>query len=642
MKKSVIAIILFVYPISVLMSQENSEQSVSSTDSTMDEIVITANRRETILSETPDIVQVITADDISEMNPASMGELMEYTTGLSVETGTGSGLPDRSIISLNGLPANYTKVLVDGVPLITEHIHTGQNLEFINPAIIERIEIIRGAASAQYGTDAIGGIVNIITKKKSDTTYARLSGYTGSYDTFGGNINLILPYENTHLNTFLAWEQSAGYPLLAPAHRIDNTGYKRLQMTNRLDFDISEDIDVFASIESVENAMDWAGDTAYSHLFAPSAGITNRITDELDVTAKAAYSRWQSEVSNEKNVAFTPEIYSTYLMGEEHVFTGGVDYKWNQFERSALLEHEQVSYGGFFQYEWFPSEKYNLMAAMRFDRVEDIGTAISPKLAMLISPNRNINLRGSLGMGFHAPTLQELYEEGYGHGGAALRFGNPDLDPEYSYTATGGIEFMNRKNLQVSMYGFLNYIQDMIVPVYEGPWIVDPTKDVWRRQNIKNAVVYGLELNTRFIPRDNMKIDFGYTYTANRDEDTGHQLPYSPGSSLYAKYHSRHDISRGMDLDFFLGARMVFDREAWNWKPDPSLPTSPDGLTTPLEDYIKLDAGVSLFFGKEKEYEAYLKLYNLLGEDIENLDDVYTVIDGEPVWQIGMTWNMNF
>ncbi len=87
--------------------------------------------------------------------------------------------------------------------------------------------------------------------------------------------------------------------------------------------------------------------------------------------------------------------------------------------------------------------------------------------------NDRTRVRASIGRGYRAPTLQDLYEEGYGHGGTAYRFGNPDLDPEFSTTYTLGLETEPTDVWQFLAYGFCSDLDDMIVPVYEGAWDKD-------------------------------------------------------------------------------------------------------------------------------------------------------------------------
>jgi len=264
---------------------------------------------------------------------------------------------------------------------------------------------------------------------------------------------------------------------------------------------------------------------------------------------------------------------------------------------------------------------------------------VSPKASVLFSPDLPFRIRGSIARGFHAPTPQELYEEGYGHGGRAYRFGNPDLQPEYSTTYGLGLELLPGGGFEFALYGHYSDIDDMIVPVYEGPWDKDPTKDVWRRINIEHTRVYGGEVKACYTVNRNLRFEGGYSFTDNEDKDTGRQLPYNPGSSMFAKVVVEGDIAPDLKGFGFVGLRAAFDRKAWNWKPSPGAPTNdPSGLTTRLKDYQKLDTGVSLAY--KDTYQVFLNVYNLLGQDIENLDDVFTVLDGEPWVRGGLrcTW----
>jgi outer membrane receptor for ferrienterochelin and colicins len=600
----------------------------------MAEIVVTASRRDIVLRDTPDSVRVINRDEIEQMNPTSMGEIMEYASGVAVETGTGSGLPDRSVISINGLPPSYTLVLLDGTKLLSEHIHTGQNINMIPPSAVERIEIMRGAASAQYGTDAIGGIVNVITRKYDGVPEIGMTTSVGSDETYEVGVHVLTPAgPHAGIASFLNWEQSDGIDIKAPSHRVGNMGYKRFNWYNRVEGVVGDDTRLYGWINWVENEMDWRGETTDSRLVSPVGGVVHALTPALDLTAEFAYSDWEADLSEERNRYWEPEAYMTWAANDNHILLFGGEYREQSFRRTALEETDQRGYGVYAQDDWQVANSIALMTALRYDEVEDQGNAISPKVSLLLSPAEPLRIRASVGRGYHAPSVQELYEEGYGHGGTAYRFGNPDLDPETSTTYTLGLETLPNDDLKFVVYCFYTDMDDMIVPVYEGAWDEDPTLDVWRRQNIKNATVYGAEANVMLALTDRLQIECGYTYTDNEDKDTGHQLPYSPGSSVDGKLIYRQPLPRQMSLLCFVGARAVLGREAWNWKPAAVDTTRAEGLTTKLDDYTKLDIGATLVLNEN--WQIFTKAQNLLREDIENLDDAYTVVDGNVLFQVG-------
>ena len=600
------------------------------------EVVVTATRRETLLSEAPDVVQVVTRREIEEINPPSTGKLLEFVTGATVETGTGSGLPKRSVIGLNGLPPNYTLVLIDGVRLLSEHIHTGQNLEMIPPQAIERIEIIRGAAAAQYGSDAIGGVVNIITRKCRDKPELTLGCAHGSYDTCEGGFALLRPLNNrVRLSMFVNRQKSDGVPIKAPAHRIGNMGFEQCNLLTRLDVDVTESAKVFGWVNAVKNTMDWRGDEVEGYLVTPVVGTSIRLTPSLDFFAQVSYSKWKAEQSLEQNELLQPEMHFTWYISEAHTLTWGVDLKHHKFTRTAAEDTpSQDTYGAFVQHEWRMTDHFTLMTALRYDSVEDIDSVVTPKVSLVYAPDLPFLLRASVARGFHAPTPQELYEEGYGHGGRALRFGNPDLEPEESTTASLGLELFPGSPFEVMLYGHCSDIDDMIVPVYEGPWDQDPSKDVWRRTNIAQARVRGAEIKARYTFSHHCRIEGGYSCTDTEARDSGRQLPYDPGSSAFLKGVVGGRLGTDWAWSGFVTLRAVFGRSAWSWQPAPGAPVDdPTGGTTKLDDYQKLDAGVSVKY--RDRYELFVNVSNILGQDIENLDDAYTVLDGEPTLMAG-------
>lgn len=274
------------------------------------------------------------------------------------------------------------------------------------------------------------------------------------------------------------------------------------------------------------------------------------------------------------------------------------------------------------------------MPALRVDAVNDAHPVLTPKLAILYAPRWPLQVRASVARGFHAPTPQELHEQGYGHGGRAYRFGNPDLEPERSTTTMLSLELLPGRPFELSLRGHYSRLRDMIVPVYEGPWDEDPTKDVWRRTNIAKSTVYGAEARARYRILPGLRLEGGYTWSDERD-DSGRQLPYHPGSAAFFEASVSRRLGPRWQVDARVALFAAFDRSAWSWKPAAGAAADDAaGGTTSLQDQQRLQAALTAAY--RDTYFAYVNAHNLLGQDLEYLDDAYTVLEGEPTFSGGL------
>lgn len=608
----------------------------------MEEVIVTSSRNPRLLKSTPEVLHVVTSKDIEQLNVSSTGEILEYLTGVNIESGTGSGYPQRSIVSLDGFPANYTLVMVDGIRLLTEHIHTGQNIDLIPHENIERIEVIKGAASAQYGSDAMGGIVNIVTKKATDKPESSISFSAGSYRTFLTTVSVRTPInEKVSISTFSNYERSSGIPILSPSHRIGNMGYNKFTTMNNLSWDITGKSSLSSSIYYSQNSMEFRGDDLHGAMLLSSTDYKYKISNSISANGRLKYSHWDAEQSGEKNDELNPEIYLTWNANKNNSITAGADFRYTTFARSAVLEHTINGLGAFLQNE-IELDRFSLLMAIRIDKVDDIRPVLTPKIAAMFRVYDRLRVRASFGRGFHAPSVMELYEEGYGHGGRAYRFGNPDLQPEFSLTSTFSIEYEPVMGLQMLAHAYYNTITNMITPVYSGIWEENPDTstviDKWVRTNIHDAKIYGIETTLRYRLDDILVVEAGYNYSDNQNTTTGGQLPYYPGESFFSKIVYTQKLSSRVSLSSFVSLRATRNRSAWDWKPAGNEGyDNPEGLIIELNDYQLLNSGIKVIF--DSKMDLYLNVSNILGQDIQKLDDSLTEIDGEPIWKVGCLIN---
>jgi|AntAceMinimDraft_14_1070370.scaffolds.fasta_scaffold02333_2 outer membrane receptor for ferrienterochelin and colicins len=631
MKKIIISLI---YIISILSFQNIYSQSNTVL---LKEVEVTASRNVRLLKNSPEIVRVINRTEIEQLNANNISEILDHVAGVNIETGTGSGFPKRSIASLNGFPAQYTLVLINGVRILSDHMHTGQNMSYVPVEEIERIEILKTASSAQYGSDAIAGVINIITKSSKKGSSATIYGDVGSYNTYRGGASVKTQLsEKTGIYNFIEWEESDGTPLLAPTHRIGKTGYSGMNISSRLTTQIGSKLKIDAWLKTISSSMQWQDSESKSNLFIPSLLMNYQISDHSAICAKVSYTSWFAETSAENNQLFRPEIFYQNQTGKNNRITAGTDFSLNNFTRSSVEKHVQRLIGIFLQDELIIKEKLLAEGSLRMDIVQTSEPVITPKLALLYKLSDPVNFRLSYSRGFHSPNVQELYEQGYGHGGTAYRFGNPDLKPEFSSTYALCVDFNIKNKIFITASGYYSDVTNMIIPVYQGQWDLDTNINVWMRENILKAQIITGEIGVRWFFSNNYSLNSSYNYSKNiMNSDYEQQLPYNPGQSLNLKLTGKQKISGKLTISEYVSLRAVHGRSAWDWKPNTSInDTNPKGLITELADYQKLDAGITIIY--DNKYTAFLNINNILGQNIENLDDAFTMIDGEPVFRTGI------
>lgn len=605
------------------------------------EVVVTGDRIPVYLKDTPEIITVITADEIEKLHAKSTGEILEQIPGINIESGTGSGLVKRSVANINGFPPQYSLVLLNGARILSDHIHTGQNIDLIPPESIERIEIIRTAASAQYGSDAIGGIINIITKSSTERTKAKIYSSYGSYKTFNAGVGINTPLsDKLQLKAFVDYERTDGQPILLPQHRKGYMGYYKLSLLNSLDVELHPKVSAEVHMNYFENMMDDARDEVdektFSRLIMPKGALHVNFTKDLTWTSSLNWSSWRAEKSNETNRFLQPQTYITwYGFQRKNQLTVGGDYSYSWFGRQALDEVKTQGTVGVFAHDRFIlNDQWVFSGSLRLDKPDGIDPVFSPKVAAMYTPLKQLRIRGSIGRAFHAPTVQELYEEGYGHS-AALRFGNPDLKPEYGTTFSLSFEILPVENLQIFVNGYFSMVDNFISLQYEGQWEEDPTMDVWRRKNILQAKIFGGDASVKWGVLKWWDLQIGYSYNDNIDESDNKQLAFRPGQSVFAKTDLHYSFSRDYAFAMFVKFSGHYGRSFWSWKPAEGADRSnEDGYVLDLENYELLDAGAEFVY--KETFKLFANVSNILGKDIEKLDDALTKIDGEPVFFAGL------
>lgn len=454
-----------------------------------DTVIVTGAKVEQLAKDATEKVSVVTAEDIESMGARNLVEILSQVPGITINEH-----PMESV-SMQGLKGDYVKVMIDGISMGGD-IGGSAPINLVPAADIERIEIIQGASSALYGSDAMAGVINIITKKNKDKTWwIALKNEIDTYKHYYGSLYAGYKHQYFALTGIGTFEYMPGLN----AKEVDAMGNDVLVLVgpkNRLGYTKFK-IDGFTPIGDVSAYI-----TANEHLreitLSPSIG-TNFYTRNTDGGIKAdlflsdfsrlnsflvykymdyfndliypKYGTYERKNSHFKEVEFDTNYSHSFT--SEHGLLTGINIKWEGMEGIDFKESKQsMLIGMFAQYEYnYLGENWlKVVPGFRVDVApklmeEDkkILFQFTPKLSIKYDPLDNLTLRLSYGMGFKVPSLKQKYWLFF-HPAPAnfVLFGNPDLKAETSQGLNASIDYEPVDKLILTGTAFYNFINNLI------------------------------------------------------------------------------------------------------------------------------------------------------------------------------------
>ena len=528
-----------------------------------DQIVVTANRLPTKVSESAANVKVINRDEIEKGHYQNLRQLLQNVNGVIV-TGQGySGAKnivhlngnDRVVIMIDGRRVNLDKGAASG--------RAGYDLNSL-PTLtnIERIEIVKGAASALYGSDAVGGVINIITRQgvKNQTTIDVGTGPWGMRD-----------YELTNQGTEQGWT----WFLTAGRHEQDhfaykdfvsgktkdmpNSDYNQENITFRLDKEIGENKSITLNVEHANDkggqprmppgfktpdTKDAAG-TSQHHPFSRQTSITNNwaLTYNFDRGMETAgYMRvyqnyYSSDFNNPgdsppftsySNKASGAEWQDAWRIDERNLLVGGAEWRESKVDNLAFYSGSKVNNKAIYlEDRMILDKKWTFTPGIRYDRHNMFGSKTTPRATVNYKMDDDTNMYISWGKVFNAPNTDDLFRPE-----DKWMVGNPNLKPETGHSTTIGINKKLNDKTEVSASYFQSKLKDAI------DWPYDPEIKKYRPININKQRKEGfeLEIRTRFSPEWNVfgaysylkikekKDSHGYTADTKNNQPNGYRL----------------------------------------------------------------------------------------------------------------------
>lgn len=458
------------------------------------EIVITPNRYETKINSTEANVTVISEADIQRSTAPSTPELLKQLAGIDIANQGGRG--KTSALYLRGASTSQTLVLLDGVRIGQATLGESE-LELLPIQLIDHIEIVKGARSALYGSDAIGGVIQIFTKKGKGQPSATLSASSGSNETHQADLTITGGNKTTSAGFVVNHEDTKGINVSQNGDP-DRDGYKNNSSALTFSHTLGNDARVFANILQ-SNGRNEYDSTGYDHVYTDfthlilSGGFKAFLTKQLEINLTAGESQNDNLQAYDESEYFSrrrnANVLLNYRFGAGNVTTIGaetlsdhvsgkiVDYYGTAgFVNFPIKERTQ---NGSYINQHFSVGNNAADIGFRHEDIENYGGHDVGSFSYAYTFSNNLSSYLTYGNAFRAPTFNDLYFPHYG---------NPDLKPETSNSLELGVKGGN-KGLSWQSDIFKNRYKNLIVSVP-----IDADYD-YEAENVAKADVTGFEFS---------------------------------------------------------------------------------------------------------------------------------------------------
>ena len=418
----------------------------SSNTTNLPEMVITATRGEISSDELATATTVFTREDIEKRQVRTLPELLKTAPGLDlIEQG---GYGKNTSIFMRGTNSDHVLVLIDGIK--AGSVTTGTTaFQFIPIEQIERIEIIRGPQSSLYGSEAIGGVIQIFTRKGSqkDTPSVTLDTGAGSYDTFNISGTVSGKWQNSWYSLGVSHLNSQGFDARQPTTGFfgvdepDRDGYYNTGINARAGHRFDNNAEIEAFFMRTEGKTEFDGTPSKTNFVNQTVG-TSLAFDVLDNWRSTL--RFGQTQDNNDNFDRSGNFYSQYdttrwnatwlnqiSLSPEHLLTLGTDYRVDEVQSStAYTETSRYDIGVFGELHSRLFDNHFINASVRWDENQAFGDAVTGNFGWRYNWDYGLSAFASFGNAFKAPTFNQLYFPNYG---------NPNLKAETSISFETGV-----------------------------------------------------------------------------------------------------------------------------------------------------------------------------------------------------------
>ena len=584
MRLKEVLIFINLFFLNTLVLAQNYNDSIPNNE--LNEVIITGTKTKRQLSLIPLPAKIISEDQIKKTNSSRLKDILDEQVGVIIVSDFGGG----EGIQIQGLDSEYILILMDGLPIIGRQSGT-LDLNRIAIGNIKQIELIKGSSSSLYGSEALGGVVNLISSDNKDSLSLNFDYKFASYNTNDINLSTgIISKDGKKFNLFINSYSSDGYDL-------DNTdnlntidpfknytvhlkySFKKENLffsSSARVFDEKQNFKIDENYFGNNNILEWNSNSRINYKISDSFNIES----DIYLTSYNSQEKISSNSTDQEEGFFDQFLLKTEVrtiidLWNRDKLTLGLGFYDESLSRNNFYKNKvsQYSINLFSQLEGFISNNTNYIIGARYDNYNNYKSQISPRIAIRTKLFEDVFFKSSIGRGFKAPDFRQLYFNfsnstvGYSVIGfnvvneviyeltknnqivnlvVPIEEFNEELKPESSFSINAGFKYYPSNNVKLEINLFRNDIDNLID--YKVIANKKNGQNVFSYFNLNKVYTQGIESTFNFKPNRKLDIILGYQFLEAKDKNIADSIK---DGEIYARESLNSPSFKLMPKDYF-------------------------------------------------------------------------------------------